>query len=111
MKRPVARLALIIFVLVWLIALSFPFVAILLATNDEIAVGSDSGSHVRLFMVRSEEQKGIGLEWSRPVADQDCYQTTVRYLLWEGGDVDQNVEFCHCIDPASGSIEVQPLCD
>jgi hypothetical protein len=110
MKRSISRLALILFVLVWLIAMSFPFFAFVLANNDEIAVGSSSGSRVRIFLVRSKEQSGIALEWSRPIVDGKCYKTTVKYILWEGGDVNQNAEFCRCTDPSSGKFIDQTSC-
>lgn len=111
MRRWSIRLALMIFVIVWLIVVSFPFIAFILATNGEVTVGPDQGSHLRLFMVRSAERKGIGLERVRRISRQsDCFLVRVNYLLWEGSESGQDVDFCVCYDPETGYQVDDPVC-
>ena len=79
------RLAYFFIVIVWLALMSFPLFAFFLATNGEIMIGSLQESHLRLFLINSDEHQGLGLERSRPVSGQsDCYLIEVKYLLWEG---------------------------
>lgn len=109
MKRWFLRLAIVVFVSVWLIIISFPFIAFILAMNNEIMIGPEQGSHVRLFMVSSDEHKGVGIEWSRRIpVHRDCYHTVVKYLLWEGKEAGQDVEFCRCLDQGTGFQEQCP---
>jgi len=98
MRHWLPRLVLILLVIIWLLVISFPFVAFRLATRDEITVGSDEGSHLRLFMVRADEEKGLGLEWTRSLDASACFVTKVKYLLWEGGQPGQDTSFCFCTD-------------
>ncbi|HET6447220.1 MAG TPA: hypothetical protein VFI27_21885 [candidate division Zixibacteria bacterium] len=111
MKRWSIRLGMMLFIVVWLIAFSFPLFAIILANNDEIAIGPELGSHIRLFLVRSAKQKGIGLErvW-RLSGHSDCFQGRVNYLLWEGSEPGQAVGFCVCYDPETGYRVDQSVC-
>lgn len=111
MKRWSLRLALVVFVFIWLLFACFPILALILATNDEIMVGPDQRSHLRLFMVSSDEHKGVGIEWSRCMpAQSGCYLSNVYFLLWEGDAAGQNVEYCRCLDQETGLQEPLPMC-
>jgi hypothetical protein len=111
MKRWFLRLALIAFAFIWLFFACFPPLALILAANDEIMIGTEQRSHIRLFMVRSDGHRGVGIEWSRRMsAHSDCYLSNVNFLLWEGDGTGQNVEFCRCLDQATGLPEPLPMC-
>ena len=105
MRRWLSRLVLILFVIIWLLVMSFPFVAFRLTTHDEISIGSSEGSHLRIFMIRADEQKGIGLEWSKSLDSSECFATNVKYILWEGSEPGQNTDFCYCPNLEAGLVE------
>jgi hypothetical protein len=112
MKRWFLRLALVTFALIWLFFACFPPLALILAVNDEIMIGQEHRSHFRLFMVSSDEHRGVGIEWSRRISERsDCYRSNVNFLLWEGDVGGQNVKFCHCLDQVNGLPEPLPMCD
>jgi hypothetical protein len=109
MKKWSRRLAYLFAISLWLILMSFPIVAYLLATRGELMIGQENGSHLRVFLVDTDDYNGVGLEWSRSLSDQpDCFHTRMNYLLWEGRETGQNVEFCICRDRESG-FQSQPL--
>jgi hypothetical protein len=89
--------------IIWLVVMSFPVFAFLLATQGEIQFGNEPRSHLRLFLLQEPDVGGIGVEWTRSFLRQPtCSQTTVTYVLWEGeGD---NVSFCHCYDALTGEL-------
>ncbi|MFZ0545946.1 MAG: hypothetical protein WAM60_10940 [Candidatus Promineifilaceae bacterium] len=109
MRRWTRRVGYLLVILLWLILVSFPVVAFLLATNGEIQVG-DSSSGVRLFLLQDPDNQGLVFQWSRPysrsgAADEsvsECTRTTLRYLLWEGDASGQNTDYCQCLDPETG---------
>ncbi len=111
MRRWLPRLVLILFVIIWLLVMAFPFVAFRLTTRDEISIGSSEGSHLRLFMVREDEQKGFGLEWSKSLDSTECFATEVRYFLWEGSEPGQNTDFCYCPNLKADLVEDKPPCE
>jgi len=111
MRRWLPRLVLILFVIIWLLVMSFPFVAFRLTTRDEITVGSSESSHLRLFMVRADEEKGLGLEWTRSLDASECFVTKVKYILWEGNQPGQNTSFCFCPDSGTNLAIDQPPCE
>jgi hypothetical protein len=89
------------FLIVWLIAMLFPVVAFFLATQGEIRLGSEEGSHLRLNLIQEEENQGVGLDWTRQVGqDGECTQSKVYYFLWQG--TGETVSFCLCHDPETG---------
>jgi hypothetical protein len=96
-------LAFFIVILVWLFVMSLPVLAFLIATRGEIQLGTDAKNSLRLFLVHEDDVQGLGLEWSKPHGRSgECTKTTVRYLLWEGSEPGQGVEYCRCFDAASG---------
>jgi hypothetical protein len=111
MKRWSIRLGMMLFIVVLLLVFSFPLFAIILSNNDEITIGPESGTHIRLFMVRSVEQKGIGLERVRRLSGHsDCFQGGVNYFLWEGSETGQDEGFCVCYDRDTGYQVDRSVC-
>ena len=83
--------------LIWLVLMCLPLVAVVVAIQGELKIGDMERSHVRIFMVRSDESTGVGAEWSRgDVDERKCFDTSVRYLLWEGDSTGVNVDYCDC---------------
>ena len=102
MKLWLRRLAYATLLLLWLVIMSFPALAFFLATNGQVQIGQDSRRHVRLFMVQEEEFNGVGVKWQRQVrGHENCWRTSVQYLLWEGEN--QPANYCNCIDPLTGA--------
>ena len=111
-RRFIRPLAYLTFILAWLIVMSLPVVAFLLATRGEIQLGSNARSGVRVFLVQESEAQGIGVEWSRRHGDAvECARTTLRYFFWEGGEPGQGVEYCRCYDTGSGLAQESVACD
>jgi hypothetical protein len=111
MKRWLRRLLYLLFFIIWLLVMSFPFVAFLLATQGELQLGSSARNHLRLFLIQEEEADGLGLEWTRPSPQApSCSRTTVSFFLWEGEG--NNVSYCQCYDTLTGDLlSVQESCD
>ena len=106
----VRRLSYLLVLMAWIALMTLPLLAFLLAARGELMVGDDQGSNVRLFLVNSDEAKGIGIQRVRKSSQEDCFQGSVRYLLWEGQDSNLNVDYCTCVDPASGFATVSDDC-
>jgi hypothetical protein len=98
------RAGYLLLILLWLLLVSFPVVAFLLATQGEIEFG-DSRSGLRLFLLQDSDSQGLGLQWTRPYdngspsAAVACTRTTLRYLLWQGSAPQQNTAYCQCFNP------------
>lgn len=103
MKRWTRWAGYLLIILLWLIFVTFPVVAFLLATQGEIELG-DSSSGLRLFLLQDSDSQGLGFQWTRPyeaggdVAAATCTRTTLRYILWQGDDSQQNTDYCQCFD-------------
>jgi len=70
----------------------------MLAARQQIQLGSDERSHLRIFLLQEKDAEGIGIELARPFSiNPPCSQTSVRYFMWTG--TPKNVTFCHCFDP------------
>lgn len=99
-------LYLVLFVL-WLLVMSFPISAAILAINGQIEVGSQqSAHHVRVFLVQERNQEGIGLEWTRQASVAECRQGSITYAMWEGSA--ENARYCTCIDATGSVIRSEP---
>lgn len=85
----------------------FPVLAVVLATQEQIQIGGDAGSHVRLFLLQDRESEGVGIEWTRRVQEPPrCAQTSLIYLMWEGeGD---NATYCQCYDETGATVVSTP---
>lgn len=93
MKKWLSRLGCLLLILLWLLAMTFPFVAINLARNEQLQIGTDAGTHLRLFLISEEDFNGIAVEWTRETGGlYQCRQTSVSYWMWEGEG--ENVSYC-----------------
>jgi hypothetical protein len=92
-----------LFVLAWLFLISLPMVAFLLAAGQQIQIGGDESSHLRIFLLAENDAEGIGVELVRPFpSSPPCFKTNVRYFLWSG--TGENVSFCQCLDPQANGF-------
>lgn len=98
MKRWLRRLFYLLFFILWLVLMAFPFVAFTLATNGEMRIGGES--YLRLFLVQEIDANGVGFEWRREaLSAESCLRTSVGYLMWEGDS--EGVSYCQCFDPVT----------
>lgn len=109
------RFLLILIALFWLLLLLLPTLAVTLARNGQIQLGSSEGRHWRLFLLQDSDTEGLGLERGRSVAPPpgapagaQCLRVTVGYWLWAGEG--QGVAYCQCQDETTGeSLSLVPL--
>jgi hypothetical protein len=108
--RWLRRLSLFFLFALWLGVMLFPCMAFSLAMNQQVQVGQTESSHVRIFLLQEANNEGVGLEWKRPLrSSAQCYKTSINYLMWQG--IGENVAFCECPDPPTGSItRLDPSC-
>jgi hypothetical protein len=106
------RLGYMAIILLWLVTMTFPLIAFILATRTEIELGDSSRSHIRIFMVQDPDLQGVGLETSRRVnANPLCLKTNVAFFLWQGASANQNASFCQCYDEESGASAIKEYCN
>jgi len=93
--------------------MSLPILAFILAARGELMIGDVEASNIRLFMVNEDEAKGIGLQRVQKMDSENdgCFQTSVKYLLWEGQDYGLNISFCACYDPDTGYADASGSCE
>lgn len=103
MRRLPRRLLYTIAIIIWLLVMSFPIIAMVLATQQQIQIGDDSRRHVRLFLLQEENAQGVGIEWARPLREnRSCSKTSVNYLLWEGEA--KPASYCQCFDTLTSTL-------
>jgi len=106
------RLIYFLIVFIWLVLMSLPVMAFVLATQGEIMLGSDDGSNLRLFMINEDAAEGVGMQRvKRAGTDRQCLQTSVRYYLWKGQDNAFSTDFCTCFDSDTGYAEASAGCE
>lgn len=104
MKRWPRRLGCLLFIMVWVVGISLPFVAFALAAKGEIRLGGAERA-IRIFVVRGEENEGVGVARQRPLPrNPSCYKTNVTYLMWRGQG--ENATYCSC--HTTGAIACPP---
>lgn len=101
--------------LAWLVIMTLPLLAILLAVRGELAWQRGDFVEDRLWLVRTddlpgEEAAGLAYSASRLVRDpsapvgQVCVRTRVTFLLWRGAS--ESFDYCECYQarpaPAEG---------
>lgn len=111
MAKWAKRLAIFMLLLVWLFIMITPTLAVVLARNGQIQLGSAEGPHTRIFMLQEAKKEGMAIERAREVRPPDgaeetaaCLRTTVRYWMWTGSTEDQNTAYCSCTDSATGAV-------
>lgn len=111
MRQLLRRGTYLLILIVWLILMAFPIVAFLLAARGEIAVGDESSPGLRLFLLNSKDQQGIGMEIRRRAAhDDSCLNTSLDYILWEGNIGNPEISYCQCFDPLTGFVDPALIC-
>ncbi len=110
MKKWLRRFTYLFVFSIWLLVMSFPFLAFSISTRGQVYLGNNPRRHIRLFSAEGEDIGGVGVEWIRPLSTSSsvsttCTKTNVIYLLWEGESATQNTSFCQCFD----SITDAPL--
>jgi hypothetical protein len=91
------RVVYTVLLLLWFTVIFFPAFAIVLASRQQIQVGSDPQRHVRIFLLQEPDTRGVGVEWVRPAAGSPgCSETRLTYLMWRGEG--ENARFCSCFD-------------
>ncbi|MEM7116839.1 MAG: hypothetical protein AAF614_30690 [Chloroflexota bacterium] len=82
--------------------MSFPIVAILLASQGELDIGSER-RHLRLFLVQEDENQGVGIQWTRPrLFESECLKTNLGYIMWVGEG--ENATYCQCVDAQTNTL-------
>ena len=92
----------------------FPIIAFVLAIRGEFGVGDANESGFRVFLLNDNNLQGIGIERRRRINSEDnCLQSTLNYLLWEGENDNLDITFCQCFEDDTGfadpSHECQPF--
>lgn len=113
MKRWLGRGGYIFVFVAWIMLMCFPTFAFVLATRGEIQIGDPNRRNLRLFMLQEEENQGVGLQWTRRQAtEENCWLTTVHYLLWQGENTNNGYDtrFCQCFDAQGGQLILPSSC-
>jgi len=106
------RIIYLLITLAFLIVMTVPILAFILAARGELMVGNVDGSNVRLFMVNTDEAEGIGIQRVRRTSTgKDCLRGSVRYVLWEGQGDDLGADYCSCIDESTGFLTAAQSCE
>ncbi len=107
MKTVSRRLLYTVLLIIWFGIVLFPALAVILASNQQITLGSDPQRRVRIFLVQEPEARGVGLEWARPAGDAPgCSETRLIYLMWRGDG--PGARFCSCFDGAGQFTDSAP---
>ncbi|MGD8583935.1 MAG: hypothetical protein PVH65_02975 [Chloroflexota bacterium] len=105
------RLVYLIVIILFLVVMTLPIFAFVLAARGELMIGSDQGNYLRLFMVNTDQAEGIGLQRVRQsAASEGCQQGSVRYFLWEGQSRELNADYCTCFKADSGTETIPGQC-
>jgi len=88
--------------LLWLGVMLTPCFAITLATQGELEWKRSEGNLDRVWLIQTENQRGLGYYSERVERDQRasggavCVRSNARFFLWEGATDGQDAEFCAC---------------
>ncbi len=105
MRLWLRRLGYLLLFVLWLAFMLIPAAAFVLATRNQIQVGNVPAQYVRLFLISEADAQGIGLERATWADDgEQCAQTTVSFLMWEGQS--DAVIHCQCFDDQGGVVSV-----
>ena len=101
----------LIIVLIWVILMSFPIIAFVLATRGELGVGDANESGFRLFLLKDADLQGIGIERRRRIdPENNCLKSTLNYILWEGKNDNLDITFCQCFEKDTGFADPSQAC-
>lgn len=111
-SKPISRLGCLLAVIGWLVIMTLPLFALVLAVKGELTWRRGEFVEDRLWLVNNpaepgqDETRGIGYSSARIISNQTagdgplCVRTQVHFWLWKGQS--ENLEFCDCYTPASG---------
>jgi hypothetical protein len=111
-SKPLSRGGCLLAFLVWLVIMTVPLFALVLAVKGELTWRRGDFIEDRIWLVNNsvedgqEEARGLGYSSSRILSDQIkvdgpiCVRTRVRFFLWKGRS--ETIEFCDCYTPAVG---------
>lgn len=100
MKRWLKRFGYATFFVVWLFFMCVPaFVGVVIVNGGELTWGDSPENQMRVFIMQEVGKEGMGFQWTRPINDTDCLQTTVRYIMLAGEA--ENVSSCQCLGDAA----------
>jgi hypothetical protein len=106
------RVVYLMVALLLLTIMTLPIFAIMLAARGELMIGTDQGSSIRVFMVNTEQETGIGLQRTKESGtDTGCLRTTLNYFLWEGQKAGLNTSFCECYNLETGYADTSRSCE
>ncbi|MEO8609004.1 MAG: hypothetical protein ABI690_14035 [Chloroflexota bacterium] len=106
-RTRLGRVGCTIVLVIWFAILLLPCFCLALASQGEISVrlGDLPGQSLRVWLLSESHQRGLGI--SRPsmiassVTGQQCLQTNVSFMLWEGKE-DATI-YCECFAQSSSS--------
>lgn len=102
MKKWLRRLIYFTVAVVWLLVMSMPVLAVVLAMQREITIGQGPRQQLRLFLIQERDSEGVSVHWTRPAdSGERCAQSNVYYLMWKGHGA--NTVYCQCYDD-SGDV-------
>ncbi len=111
MPSVIRRVIYLIIILIWVILMSLPIIAFVLATRGELGVGDAGESGFRLFLLNDPDLQGIGIERRRQLDREDnCLESTLNYILWEGENDNLDITFCQCFDEDTGFADSSQPC-
>ena len=85
--------------------------AFVLATRGEFGVGDARESGFRVFLLNNADRQGIGLERRRQIDREDnCLESKLNYILWEGENENLDITFCQCFDSDTGFADPSQAC-
>lgn len=98
---------------VGLVGVALVFVFGRLLTAGELRLGRSEVTSPRLWLVREEENRGLGWSIAR-TTDEDqeklCVQTNVGFLLWRSDGSQQSLRYCDCYRVLNGQVDYLGSC-
>jgi hypothetical protein len=110
-NRILRNLGFILFIIVWLLVMTLPCFAFVLASRGELSWDRSEHDWDRIWLLQERNQKGLGYQAERVISDQSssggpiCVRNSVRYFLWQGTDTNTNTDYCECFASDGTSTE------
>ena len=95
------RIFIALVLLVWILILSIPLLALMLATRGQLQWQRSEFSGDRVWLLSNSKQAGVAWEARRlttPAPDRACVTTRVRFIVWRGMADGLNAEYCDCYE-------------
>ena len=112
--RAVRRIVITLALLLWIVILSVPLLALLLATRGQLQWQRGNFSGDRIWLLSNNKQAGVAWEARRLTSqapDRACVTTRVSFLVWRGLADGLYAEYCDCYDlPAAEPLVATGTC-